>query len=154
MLIPGFSSAPVNLWVNMWRAENTKAAKVGAVHSFHTPLTSSRHAHHVSTKHDLAIILLSNKLRSSQLWTQFKPLHNYRSLKKSGLQRGLNPWPRNTGADFFRLLYATAYIAFITAMIIAYLISNPQSIYETFHTSLHNIIIIDWNMKKSNKILT
>ena len=40
--------------------------------------------------------------------------------------------------DFFRLLYAIAYIAFITAMIIAYLISNPQfNIYETFDISLH-----------------
>ena len=37
MLIPGFSSASVNLWVNMWRVEKTKEAGVGAVHSSHTP---------------------------------------------------------------------------------------------------------------------
>ena len=34
--------------------------------------------------------------------------------------------------DFFMLLYAIAWIAFITAMIMAYLISNPQ-----FNISLH-----------------
>ena len=37
---------------------------------------------------------------SSQFWTQFMQLRKRPSEKKknSGLQRGLNPWSRNTGA--------------------------------------------------------
>ena len=39
----------------------------------------------------------SNEGWSSQLWTQFMQLRK-EAWKKSGLQRGLNPWPRDTGA--------------------------------------------------------
>ena len=37
------------------------------------------------------------KLWSSQLWTQFLQLRT-EAWKISGLQRGLNPWPRDSGA--------------------------------------------------------
>ena len=39
----------------------------------------------------------SNEEWSSQLWTQFMKLRK-KPEKKSGIQRGLNPWPRDTGA--------------------------------------------------------
>ena len=41
------------------------------------------------------------KLWSSQLWMQFFTIAQ-RSLKNSGLQRGLNPWPRDSGATLYR----------------------------------------------------
>ena len=78
--------------------------------------------------------------------------------KNSGLQRGLNPWPRDTGATlyqlsyeatdvgsrsrvqaslkswiFFSLLYAIVKIAITTARIILHLISYPQFTYDLFH---------------------
>ena len=43
------------------------------------------------------------KKRSSQ-WTQFMQLRK-EAWKNSGLQRGLNPWPRDTGAMFYQLSY-------------------------------------------------
>ena len=39
----------------------------------------------------------SNEEWSSALWTQLMQLHK-KPEKNSGLQRGLNPWPRDTGA--------------------------------------------------------
>ena len=43
------------------------------------------------------------KKRSSQ-WTQFMQLRK-EAWKNSGLQRGLNPWPRDTGAMLYQLSY-------------------------------------------------
>ena len=40
----------------------------------------------------------SNEEWSSQLWTQFMQLRTKAQKKYSGLQRDLNPWPRDTGA--------------------------------------------------------
>ena len=40
----------------------------------------------------------SNEEWSSQLWTQFMQLRKKPEKKNSGLKRGLNSWPRNTGA--------------------------------------------------------
>ena len=58
----------------------------------------------------------SSKPWSSQLWTQFQQLWTEAWKSFSGLKT----------ENFFRLLFAIAEIAFITAMIMAYLISNPQ----------------------------
>ena len=38
----------------------------------------------------------SNEEWSSQLWLQFLQLRKEAWKKNSGLQRGLNPWPRDT----------------------------------------------------------
>ena len=37
-------------------------------------------------------------------WTQFMQLRK-EAWKNSGLQRGLNPWPRDTGAMLYQLSY-------------------------------------------------
>ena len=47
----------------------------------------------------------SNEEWSSQLWSQFLQLRKEAWKKKSGLQRGLNPWPRDTGATLYQLSY-------------------------------------------------
>ena len=41
----------------------------------------------------------------SSQWTQFMQLRKERPEKKLGLQRGLNQWPRDTGAMFYQLSY-------------------------------------------------
>ena len=46
----------------------------------------------------------SNEEWSSQLWSQFLQLRK-EAWKNSGLQRGLNPWPRNTGATLYQRSY-------------------------------------------------
>ena len=46
----------------------------------------------------------SNEEWSSQLWSQFLQLRKEPE-KNSGLQRGLNPWPRDTGATLYQLSY-------------------------------------------------
>ena len=46
----------------------------------------------------------SNEEWSSQLWSQFLQLRK-EAWKNSGLQRGLNPWPRDTGATLYQLSY-------------------------------------------------
>ena len=38
-------------------------------------------------------------------WTQFMQLRKEAWKKNSGLQRGLNPWPRDTGAMLYQLSY-------------------------------------------------
>ena len=45
-----------------------------------------------------------NEEWSSQLWSQFLQLRK-EAWKNSGLQRGLNPWPRDTGATLYQLSY-------------------------------------------------
>ena len=47
----------------------------------------------------------SNEEWSSQLWSQFLQLRKEAWKKNSGLQRGLNPWPRDTGATLYQLSY-------------------------------------------------
>ena len=47
---------------------------------------------------------MKTKKRSSQ-WTQFMQLRKEAWKKNSGLQRGLNPWPRDTGAMLYQLSY-------------------------------------------------
>ena len=41
----------------------------------------------------------------STQWTQFMQLRKEAWKKKSGLQLGLNPWPRDTGAMLYQLSY-------------------------------------------------
>ena len=41
----------------------------------------------------------------SSQWTQFMQLRKEAWKKNSGLQRGLNPWPRDTGAMLYQLSY-------------------------------------------------
>ena len=41
----------------------------------------------------------------SSQWTQFMPLRKEARKKNSGLQRGLNLWPRDTGAILYQLSY-------------------------------------------------
>ena len=47
----------------------------------------------------------SNEEWSSQLWSQFLQLRKEAWKKNSGLQRGLIPWPRDTGATLYQLSY-------------------------------------------------
>ena len=72
---------------------------------------------------------LSSKLWSSQLWTQFKQLRI-----EAWKSQDLNPWriQKVTDSNPVEVLTFSGFytqllkLAFITAMIIAYLISNPQ----------------------------
>ena len=41
----------------------------------------------------------------SSQWTQFMQLRKEAWKKNSGLQRGLNPWPRDTGPMLYQLSY-------------------------------------------------
>ena len=41
----------------------------------------------------------------SSQWTQFMQLRKEAWKKNSGLQRGLNPWPRDTSAMLYQLSY-------------------------------------------------
>ena len=43
----------------------------------------------------------------SSQWTQFMQLRKeaWKKKKNTGLQRGLNPWPRDTGAMLYQLSY-------------------------------------------------
>ena len=47
--------------------------------------------------------IIENEERIVQ-WTQFMQLRK-EAWKNSGLQRGLNPWPRDTGAMLYQLSY-------------------------------------------------
>ena len=71
--------------------------------------------------------------KSKSAWNKKKIVLD--SKANSGLQRGLNPWPQAPLKSwiFFRLLYAIAKIAIITARIILHLISYPQFTYDLFH---------------------
>ena len=44
-------------------------------------------------------------MKWSSQWTQFMQLRKEAWKKNSGLQRGLNPWPRDTGAMLCQLGY-------------------------------------------------
>ena len=50
------------------------------------------------------LLFLKMKKWSSQ-WTQFMQLHKEAWKKNSGLQQGLNSWPRDTGAMLYQLSY-------------------------------------------------
>ena len=54
----------------------------------------------------LVVILLSLRMKKwSSQWTQFMQLCK-EAWKNSGLQRGSNPWPRDTGAMLYQVSYA------------------------------------------------
>ena len=62
------------------------------------------------------------------------PCTVFNGISKSGVQTPSSP-------EFFRLLYVTAQIAFITARIIASLeLHIRSSIYDSFHTSFRSLI--------------
>ena len=79
----------------------------------------------------------------SSKWTQFMQLRKeaWKKKKNSGLQRGLNPWPRDTGAMLYQLSYeATDFgsrsIVGSSVPVKEIFISFPQFIYDLFHISL------------------
>ena len=52
----------------------------------------------------MVINIMKMKKWSSQ-WTQFMQMRKEACKKNSGLQRALNPWPRDNGAMLYQLSY-------------------------------------------------
>ena len=69
------------------------------------------------------------KKRSSQ-WTQFMQLRK-EAWKNSGLQRGLNPWPRDTGAMLYQLSYEATDVG--SRSIVGLYVAMKEMIYEINH---------------------
>ena len=63
----------------------------------------------------------------SSQWTQFM------QLRKEGLQRGLNPWPRDTGAMLYQLSYEATDVG-SRSIVRSYVHGKEKS--DLFHISL------------------
>ena len=75
------------------------------------------------------------KKRSSQ-WTQFMQLRK-EAWKNSGLQRGLNPWPRDTGAMLYQLSYEATDVG-SRSIVGSYVPVKEMSVNDIWNTSYVN----------------
>ena len=90
------------------------------------------------------------------IWTQNWPAPNVSGFIAQ-LVRASHRYREVTGSSpvevlhfFFRLLYAIAKIAIITARIILHLISYPQFTYDLFHTHHSPKIILSFNLSRAS----
>ena len=81
-------------------------------------------------------LLLKMKKWSSQ-WTQFMQLRKETWKKKSGLQRGLNPWPRDTGAMLYQLSYEATDVG-SRSIVGSYVPVKEMSVNDTWNKSYMN----------------
>ena len=86
-------------------------------------------------------------------WTQFMQLRKEAWKKKSGLQQGLNPWPRNTGAMLYQLSYEATDVG-SRSIVGSYVLVKEMSVNDIWNKSYMNKIITllikfltKWNQK-------
>ena len=75
----------------------------------------------------------------SSQWTQFMQLRKEAWKKNSGLQRGLNPWPRDTGAMLYQLSYEATDVG-SRSIVGSYVPVKEMSVVFFFQASLRNCI--------------
>ena len=83
-------------------------------------------------------------------WTQFMQLRK-EAWKNSGLQQGLNPWPRDTGAMLYQLSYEATDVG-SRSIVGSYVPVKEMSVNDIWNTSYMNCgNEMKWNEMKMKK---
>ena len=87
---------------------------------------------------------MKSKNWSSQ-WTQFMELRKEAWKKNLGLQRGLNPWPRYTGAMLYQLSYEATDVG-SRSIVGSYVPVKEMSVNDVWNISYMRTVKMMWKV--------